>query len=212
MNPSAGNTFMDTTVYNTNQLGDNTVRLLPGRQGIKHQYKFTITATALGGITLTSPEWTMDVVCGPQSVVLSVLTSLGTTQTVFLGEYAYFTVDSISNTFSNCPLTSLMLEDTPGSGIPSPLFQDSSAPSAIAGTTYRFLKANTSIAETTQVHLRMTFQVGGVLLKSYTLITSCSLQTLLWNPNSEEYGTSLPLVVSYGEPKSNITLTFDAFI
>ena len=82
LTPSAGNTFMDTTVYNTNQPGANTVSLLPGRQGIKHQYKFTITATALGGATVPSPEWTMDVVCGPLSLVsssVSVATSLGST-------------------------------------------------------------------------------------------------------------------------------------
>ena len=88
LTPSAGNTYMDTTVLNTDIAGDNLVKLLPGRQNIKDTYKFTITATALGGATLTGPEWSMEVVCGPLSFAtgsLVVTTSLGATQAVGLG-------------------------------------------------------------------------------------------------------------------------------
>ena len=193
LTPSAGNTFMDTTVLNTDIAGDNLVKLLPGRQNIKDQYKFTITATALGGATITSPEWTMDVVCGPLSFAtgsLVVTTSLGTTQTVGLGTDAFFTVDSITNTFCDCQLTSLMLEDLAGSNTASTVYVDSSAPVPLSGTQYHFLKTDTSLVETTPINLKITFEGGKELLKSYTLSTSCALTTGLnivqdasfWNP------------------------------
>ena len=66
INPSPGNTFMDPFVYNWNLPGDNFV-IVPNRRNLLSTYKFSITATAEGGATITMPEYTLNTVCGPAS-------------------------------------------------------------------------------------------------------------------------------------------------
>jgi hypothetical protein len=46
LTPSAGNTFMDTTVYQQTVAGDNKVQIAAGRNMVLYPYKFTVTATA----------------------------------------------------------------------------------------------------------------------------------------------------------------------
>jgi hypothetical protein len=47
---------MDPLVYNQAVAGDNYVKVLPNRRHLLATYGFTVTATALGGATYTSPE------------------------------------------------------------------------------------------------------------------------------------------------------------
>ena len=56
---SAGNTAMMTTVFNQLVIGDSYVILNTGWKLIKADYKFTITATAEGGASITAQEWTL---------------------------------------------------------------------------------------------------------------------------------------------------------
>ena len=70
-----------------------------------------------------------------------------------------------------------MLEVSPGSNTASTLYVDSNAPVPITRTQYHFLKTDTSVENTTPIHLKITFEGGKVLLKSYTLSTSCALTT-----------------------------------
>jgi hypothetical protein len=111
INPSVGNTFMDPTVYNQDVLGDNYV-VVPNRRHLLATYKFTITATAEGGATYTSPEFTLNTICGPGSFDTSTsYTTIGVftkslAQTLDIGSSSiFFLVDSLANNWSpDCPI------------------------------------------------------------------------------------------------------------
>ena len=172
MTPSAGNTYMDTTVYNTDIAGDNLVKIAAGRNMVIHQYKFTLTATAAGGATSTSVEITLDAVCGPSSfdsaVAAIVVSSAYQVKEAGLAS-TYFLAELVNPLKTPCPLSSVMYETWWGSGVAHSQLADSSSSSPASGSEYYIVPTDINLITTYSFTIKATMVGGAVFQLACTL-------------------------------------------
>jgi len=125
MNPVADGshiTMTDLTVYNQAGAGDNFVKV-PSRTNVLDTYKFTVTATAVGGATYTSPEFTLNTVCGPASTTILASTSPVVTTPQFFtldGTDPIFTFPKFVNSNPTCPINSYTINPSAGNTFMDP--------------------------------------------------------------------------------------------
>jgi hypothetical protein len=186
INPSAGNTFMDSFVYDWDVLGDSYVQVVANRRNIVQTYKFTITADAEGGATYTSPEFTLNTVCGPASFdTLTPAATIGVftntlAQTVEIGTSSvYFLADSLANNWlPDCPIAQVMYETASGSDIASTDFVGSASDTPVSGSEYHAVPVNAWAAASYSMSIKITFAGGGVYRYApCTLDLTCGLSS-----------------------------------
>jgi hypothetical protein len=172
---------MDPLVYNQAGAGDNFVKV-PSRTNVLDTYRFTVTATALGGATFTSPEFTLNTVCGPASFDTATIGSFTNTltQTVEIGTSSvYFLADSLANNWSpDCPITQVMYETASGSNTASTDFVDSASATPVTGSRYHAVPVDAWTVATHSMSLKITFSGGGVFRYApCTLSLVCELSS-----------------------------------
>jgi hypothetical protein len=180
INLDAMNTIMDTDIANKNALGANRayIKAVTGNDLIKGDFKFTITASASGGSTFTTPTWTLRVKCGALNSALGNLSpGPGASVTIILGvnDY-YFEINGIENTLIAtypCPITKVEYLDS--SNVHHADLVDSAGATPITGstTTYRVYPADPTKDQTISFQLRVTAELNVQHIRSYTLISSC---------------------------------------
>ena len=200
--------------------------IVPNRRNLVFTYKFTITGTAEGGATFTSPEFTLNTVCGPGS--FDTTTSSNTigsfsrtlTQTADVASInSYFLVESLANNWSSdCPLVSVMYETASGTDIASTAFIDSALAQPFTGISYKLEPVDIWQVNSYTFSIKISFVGGGVYRYApCTLNLVCGLtsQVLTYSSQTVEFGGSFPdplLIVLNDGVSDMFTINFSKFV
>ena len=106
---------------------------------------------------------------------------------------SWFEFNNVYNTYTSyCPVTKVWYTTGIGSTTPNPNFVDSASATPISGTLYRAVPIDNIHKGDFTFVVRVEFEGGGILERTYRLILNCqTAQVLTFNPWIQNYGNTL---------------------